>query len=96
MLSEKASLVLDFIEECRNKLMIKDDYHNTVENMYTKLYQVQDLLKTTEEGKKLFNELQELIMDTITLAKETYFEYGENFNGINENRFFKFKHKEAV
>ena len=96
MLSENAKLVIDFIEECRCQLMMKDDYHNTVENMYTKLYQVQDLLKTTEEGKKLFDELEELIMDTITLAKETYFEYGENFNGINENRFFKFKHKEAI
>lgn len=95
MLSENASLILDFIEECRSQLMMKDEYHELSEKMYSKLYQVEYILKTTDEGKKLFAEFEDLVYKTINKAKETYFEYGESYSFVSENKFMKTLDKEA-
>ncbi|MBR8701660.1 hypothetical protein IX317_001666 [Fusobacterium sp. DD29] len=96
MLSEDAGLILDFIEECRTQLMTKDDYHEATEKMYKKLYEIQDVLKGTKEGEKLFNDLEQLIYETISLAKTTYFEYGENYSAVAQERFMKSIDKEVL
>ncbi len=72
MLSDEAKIVLDFIEECRSQLMMKDEYHEVSEKMYSKLYEIEGFLKTTDEGKKLFTEFEDLVYQTINKAKETY------------------------
>ena len=94
MLSDE-KLILDFIEECRSHQMIKDDYHEVSEKMLTKLYQIEDVLKTTDEGRKLFTEFEDLVFQTIDKAKETYFEYGENYLSVAENKFMTKLSKEA-
>ena len=39
--------------------------------------------------KKLFTEFEDLVYQTINKAKETYFEYGENYSFVSENNFMK-------
>ena len=96
MLSSQAKIVLDFIEECRSQLMMKDEYHEVSEKMYSKLYEIEGFLKTTDEGKKLFTEFEDLVYQTINKAKETYFEYGENYSFVSENKFMKKLNEEAM
>ena len=43
MLSEDAKLVIDFVEECRSQGAIKDELYTKVEEMYSALYQLEDL-----------------------------------------------------
>ena len=45
MLSEDAKLVIDFVEECRSQGTIKDELYTKVEEMYSALYQLEDLIK---------------------------------------------------
>ena len=96
MLSVKAKIVLDFIEECRSRLMIKDEYHEVSEKMYSKLYEIEGFLKTTDEGKKLFTEFEDLVHQTINKAKKTYFEYGENYSTVSENNFMEKLNEEVM
>lgn len=95
MLSENAKLVIDFIEECRCQLMMKDELHEKQEEMYKALYEIEDILKENEKGRKVFIELESLIARTLDLTKDVYFEYGENFNGACDNQMLK-RYKEAV
>lgn len=95
MLSENAKLVIGFIEECRNQLMMKDELHEKQEKMYEALYEIEDLLKENEKGKKVFINLESLLSDTLSLTREVYFEYGENYSGACDNQAYK-KYKEAV
>lgn len=95
MLSENAKLVISFIEECRCQLMTKDELHETQEEMYEALYEIEDLLKGNEKGIKIFVKLENLLSDTLSLTKEVYFEYGENYSNACDNQIFK-KYKEAV
>lgn len=95
MLSENAKLVIDFIEECRHRLMMKDELHEKQEEMYTTLYKAEEILKKSEEGKKIFFELESLISRTLDLTKDVYFEYGENYSGACDNQVLK-RYKEAV
>lgn len=95
MLSENAKLVIDFIEECRCQLMMKDELHEKQEEMYKALYEIEDILKENEKGRKIFVELESLIVRTLDLTKDVYFEYGENYSGACDNQVFK-KYKEAV
>lgn len=96
MLSNEAKIVLDFIEECRSQLMMKDEFHQVSEEMFSKLYEIEGFLKTTDEGKKLFTEFEDLVFQTINKAKETYFEYGENYSIVSENNFMKKLNEEAM
>lgn len=95
MLSEKSKEVIDFIEECRAQKMINDDLFQCSEKMYESLYEVEKLL--TNIGKReLFLTLEELIFETITLTKDTYFEYGENFESVQMNSVINKVKKEAM
>ena len=96
MLSNEAKIVLDFIEECRSQLMMKDEFHQVSEKMFSKLYEIEEFLKTTDEGKKLFTEFEDLVFQTINKAKETYFEYGENYSTVSENNFMEKLNEEAM
>lgn len=89
MLSEDAKLVIDFVEECRSQLTIKDELHYKLEDMYSTLYHLQDLLKDDEEKTKVFLKLETLIIETLNLTKDTYFEYGDNFAQVRETNFVK-------
>lgn len=95
MLSENAKLVIGFIEECRNQLMMKDELHEKQEKMYEALYEIEDILKENEKGKKVFVELESLLSETLSLTKEAYFEYGENYSEACDNQVYR-KYKEAV
>ena len=96
MLSNEAKIVLDFIEECRSQLMMKDEFHQVSEKMFSKLYEIEGFLKTTDEGKKLFTEFEDLVFQTINKAKETYFEYGENYSTVSENNFMEKLNEEVM
>lgn len=89
MLSEDAKLVIDFVEECRSQLTLKDELHYKLEDMYSTLYHLQDLLKDDKEKTKVFLKLETLIIETLNLTKDTYFEYGDNFAQVRENNFVK-------
>ena len=52
MLSENAKLVIGFIEECRNQLMMKDELHEKQEEMYKALYEIEDILKEMKKAEK--------------------------------------------
>ncbi|MFR4478214.1 MAG: hypothetical protein ACLUBL_03610 [Fusobacterium sp.] len=89
MLSEDAKLVIDFMEECRSQLNIKDELHYKLEDMYSTLYHLQDLLKDDKEKTEVFLKLETLVIETLNLTKDTYFEYGDNFAQVRESKFFK-------
>ncbi|WP_317368896.1 hypothetical protein [uncultured Tyzzerella sp.] len=95
MLTENAKLVIEFVEECRSQLMVKDELHETQEEMYKTLYRAEEILKQSEEGKKLFTSLESLVARTLDLTKDVYFEYGENYSGACDNQMLK-RYKEAV
>lgn len=94
MLSDDAKLVIDFLEECRTQLTIKDELHSKTEEMYSTLYLLQDMLKGDEEKSKVFLKLETLIIETLNLTKDTYFEYGDNFAQVRETNFINFKEAE--
>lgn len=94
MLSDDAKLVIDFLEECRTQLTIKDELHSKTEEMYSTLYLLQDMLKGDEEKSKVFIKLETLIIETLNLTKDTYFEYGDNFAQVRETNFINFKEAE--
>lgn len=95
MLTENAKLVIEFVEECRSQLMVKDELHETQEEMYKTLYRAEEILKQSEEGKQLFLSLESLVARTLDLTKDVYFEYGENYSESSRNQMLK-KYKEAV
>lgn len=95
MLTENAKLVIEFVEECRSQLMVKDELHETQEEMYKTLYRAEEILKQSEEGKQLFTSLESLVARTLDLTKDVYFEYGENYSESSRNQMLK-KYKEAV
>ena len=70
MLSDEAKIVLDFIEECRSQLMMKDEYHEVSEKMYSKLYEIEGFLKTTDEGKNFLQNLKTLCIRQSTRLKK--------------------------
>ena len=70
MLSSQAKIVLDFIEECRSQLMMKDEYHEVSEKMYSKLYEIEGFLKTTDEGKNFLQNLKTLYIKQSTRLKK--------------------------
>ena len=95
MLTENAKLVIEFVEECRSQLMVKDELHETQEEMYKTLDRTEEILKQSEEGKQLFLSLESLVARTLDLTKDVYFEYGENYSESSRNQMLK-KYKEAV
>lgn len=95
MLTENAKLVIDFIEECRIQMTLKDELFKKQEEMYKRFYKLEDFLKGNKEGEKIFSELGEFISETLSLTKDVYFEYGENFSEINNSKMLR-KYKEAV
>lgn len=95
MLSDDAKMVMEFLEECRNQLALKDDFHFKKEEMYKTLWKVEEFLSKFSEGKELYLELEDVVTATVELAKDTYFEYGDNFAQVRSNRFWR-KAKEAM
>lgn len=95
MLSDDAKMVIEFIDECRGTLMIKDDLHIKMESMYDILHKAEEAFEILPEGKSLYIELEDLVVKTLNAAKEIYFEYGENYGGVRDNRFWR-KTKEAM
>ena len=89
MLSEDAKLVIDFVEECRSQGAIKDELYTKVEEMYSALYQLEDLIKGNKEQTEVFLKLETLLIEVLNLTKDTYFEYGDNFAQVRESKFFK-------
>lgn len=89
MLSEDAKLVIDFVEECRSQGTIKDELYTKVEEMYSALYQLEDLIKGNKEQTEVFLKLETLLIEVLNLTKDTYFEYGDNFAQVRESKFFK-------
>ncbi|WP_294655540.1 hypothetical protein [uncultured Fusobacterium sp.] len=89
MLSEDAKLVIDFMEECRSQGTIKDELYTKVEEMYSALYQLEDLIKGNKEQTEVFLKLETLLIEVLNLTKDTYFEYGDNFAQVRESKFFK-------
>lgn len=88
MLSEDAKLVIDFVEECRSQGTIKDELYTKVEEMYSALYQLEDLIKGNKEQTEVFLKLETLLIEVLNLTKDTYFEYGDNFAQVRESKFF--------
>lgn len=88
MLSEDAKLVIDFVEECRSQGAIKDELYTKVEEMYSALYQLEDLIKGNKEQTEVFLKLETLLIEVLNLTKDTYFEYGDNFAQVRESKFF--------
>lgn len=89
MLSEDAKLVIDFVEDCRSQGTIKDELYTKVEEMYSALYQLEDLIKGNKEQTEVFLKLETLLIEVLNLTKDTYFEYGDNFAQVRESKFFK-------
>ena len=89
MLNDDAKMVIEFIDGCRGTLMIKDDLHIKMEFMYSALHKVETAIKMLPNGEELYLELEDAVIDTINLAKDTYFEYGDNFAQVRESRFFR-------
>lgn len=89
MLNDDAKMVIEFIDGCRRTLMIKDDLHIKMKFMYSVLHKVETAIKTLPNGEELYLELEDAVIDTINLAKDTYFEYGDNFAQVRESRFFR-------
>lgn len=77
MLDKDSKMVLEFLYECRNNKMIQDELFKVEEEMYSNLYKAEELLSKTEEGRKLFVELEQNIFDTLHEMQKTYFEYGQ-------------------
>lgn len=88
MLSEDAKLVIDFVEECRSQGAIKDELYTKVEEMYSALYQLEDLIKGNKEQTEVFLKLETLLIEALNLTKDTYFEYGDNFAQVRESKIF--------
>lgn len=77
MLDKESKMVLDFLYECRNNKMIQDELFRVEEEMYSNLYQVEEMLSKSSEGRKLFVNLEQNIFDTLNELRKTYFEYGQ-------------------
>lgn len=95
MLSDDAKIVIEFLDECRNQLALKDPLHEKLEAMYSSLYQLEYLLRGDKDKMKVFLELETLVVETLNLTKDTYFEYGDNFAQVRESRFWKRMKQEA-
>lgn len=87
MLSEDSRGVIEFIDECRAQGMIKDELYLKQEEMWKALSDLEQIMKKSDKGIKLFLELETLICETLNLTKNTYFEYGENYESTQMNKF---------
>ena len=96
MLNDDAKMVIEFIDMCRGNLMIKDDLHIKMESLYKLLHKLEDTFETLPEGKNLYLELEDTVIETINLAKDIYFEYGDNFGQVRSDRFFKRVNEEVM
>lgn len=86
MLDKDSKMVLEFLGECRTHKLIQDELFKVEEAMYSNLYKVEELLSKTQEGRKLFVELEQNIFDTLHEMRKTYFEYGQLHGGIVETQ----------
>ena len=53
-------------------------------------------MKRSPEDRALYWKLETLISETIVLVKDTYFEYGENFESTQMNKLIAKVNKEAM
>nr|DAS68103.1 MAG TPA: hypothetical protein [Caudoviricetes sp.] len=86
MLSKEEKVVVSFIRECRNQLMNKDELHIKRETMYSKLAEFESLVKNNTALNKIFLDLEDLVIDTLYLTEETFFEYGSCHSTVIENQ----------
>lgn len=86
MLNKTSKGVICFIEECRAQGMIKDELHLKQEELYQGLFELEEVLKNIGKSE-LYLKVESLIADTINLSKNTYFEYGENFESTQTSNF---------
>lgn len=96
MLSKNLKVVIDFIEECRGQKMMQDELFLKSEEMWAAIFQPEKVMRRTTEDRKLFLKLETLIAETINLTKETYFEYGENFEATQMSRIIEKVKEEAM
>lgn len=96
MLSEKSRGVIEFIDECRAQGMIKDELYLKEEDMWRAISDLEEVMRRSPEDRELYCRLETLIADTIVLVKDTYFEYGENFESTQMNKFISRVNKEAM
>lgn len=86
MLSKNEKVVIGFIRECRNQLMNKDELHMKREAMHSKLAEFENLVKNSPALNEIFVELEGLVIDTLYLTEETFFEYGSCHSMVVENQ----------
>lgn len=96
MLSEESRGVIEFIDECRAQGMIKDELYLKEEDMWRAISDLEEVMRRSPEDRKLYLRLETLIADTIVLVKDTYFEYGENFESTQMNKLIARVNKEAM
>lgn len=96
MLSEESRGVIEFIDECRAQGMIKDELYLKEEDMWRAISDLEEVMRRSPEDRELYCRLETLIADTIVLVKDTYFEYGENFESTQMNKFISRVNKEAM
>lgn len=96
MLSEESRGVIEFIDECRAQGMIKDELYLKEEDMWRAISDLEEVMRRSPEDRELYLRLETLIADTIVLIKDTYFEYGENFESTQMNKLIARVNKEAM
>lgn len=96
MLSEQSRGVIEFIDECRAQGMIKDELYLKEEEMWRTLSDLEVVMKRSPEDRALYWKLETLISEAIVLVKDTYFEYGENFESTQMNKLIAKINKEAM
>ncbi len=96
MLTENQEIIIEFMEECRNQSMIKDELFITQERLYDTLYQLEDMLKQFPTAQNTYIQLESLISDTLSLTRKTYFEYGNNCSEVEDRALFRKYNKEAA
>ncbi|SRR3712207_4877715 len=88
MLSQEEKLAMNFIESCRNHLMMKDELLEVETKMFNLLEEVNSKLKLLDECKPLQSEFEKALYDTLKLTKEVYFEYGNHYGGTFESQSY--------
>lgn len=85
-MKESQEIIFEFIEECRNKEIINDDFNAAYCNLLNSIRETREILSTTEKGKELFNKLEDDLYNTLNLAKKRYFKYGLNCGNVTQGQ----------
>ena len=85
MITEKERLVINFIKECRDETMIKDELFEKSEKLYETMFNLEKEIENSPRAKALYVEIENLIYETLRLTEDKYFQYGQNFMKASSN-----------